>query len=66
MTGDYNLNYGPLSRTISDPINSEFDAGGFRTTIGSRLSLGFFFKIFGSYTLQEYNTVNLGTAISLR
>jgi hypothetical protein len=44
MTGDYNLNYGPLSRTISDPINSEFDAGGFRTTIGSRLSLGFFLK----------------------
>jgi hypothetical protein len=65
MTGDYTLNYGPLSRTISDPINSEFDAGGFRTTIGSRLSLGFF-KIFGSYTLQEYNTVNLGMAISLR
>jgi hypothetical protein len=65
MTGDYTLNYGPLSRTISDPINSEFDAGSFRTTIGSRLSLGFF-KIFGSYTLQEYNTVNLGMAISLR
>lgn len=65
MTGDYTLNYGPLSRTISDPINSEFDAGSFRTTIGSRLSLGFF-KIFGSYTLQEYNTVNLGIAISLR
>jgi hypothetical protein len=65
MLGDYTLNYGPLSRTISDPINSKFNAGSFRTTIGTRLSLGFF-KIFGSYTLQEYNTANLGIAISLR
>lgn len=65
MLGDYTLSYGALSRTISDPINSKFDAGGFRTTIGTRLSLGFF-KIFGSYTLQEYNTVNLGIAISIR
>ncbi|QNM84342.1 hypothetical protein H9W90_08985 [Polaribacter pectinis] len=65
MLGDYTLSYGALSRTISDPINSEFNAGGFRTTIGTRLSLGFL-KIFGSYTLQEYNTANLGVAISIR
>jgi hypothetical protein len=65
MLGDYTLNYGPISKPISDPINSEFSAGSFRTTIGTRLSLGFF-KIFGSFTLQEYNTANLGIAISLR
>ena len=65
MLGDYTLSYGPLSRTITDPINSEFDAGSFQTTIGTRLSLGFF-KIFGSFTLQEYNTANLGIAFSLR
>jgi hypothetical protein len=65
MLGDYTLRYGPLSRTITDPINAEFDAGGFQTTIGTRLSLGFF-KIFGSFTLQEYNTANLGIAFSLR
>jgi hypothetical protein len=34
-------------------------------TIGARLSLGFF-KIYGSYALQEYNTANLGIAFSLR
>ena len=65
MTGKYDLSYGPLTRTITDPIDSEFNAGGFRTTIGTRLSLGFF-KIFGSYTLQEYNTANLGIAFSIR
>lgn len=65
MLGDYTLSYGPLSRTINDPIDSKFNVGSFGTTIGTRLSLGFF-KIFGSYTLQEYNTANLGVAISLR
>lgn len=65
MTGDYDLSYGPLTRTITDPIDSKFDVSGFRTTIGTRLSLGFF-KIFGSYTLQEYNTANLGLAFSFR
>ena len=53
------------TRTISDPLTSKFDASGFRTTGGVRLSLGFF-KIFGSYTLQEYNTANLGVAFSFR
>ncbi|MFT5761331.1 MAG: hypothetical protein ACI8WA_000442 [Polaribacter sp.] len=65
MLGNYKLLYGPLSRTIIDPINSKFDASAFRTTIGTRLSLGFF-KIFGSYTFQEYNTANLGIAFSIR
>lgn len=65
MLGDYTLSYGPLSRTITDPIDSKFDVGSFRTTIGTRISLPFL-KIFGSYTLQEYNTANLGIAISLR
>lgn len=65
MTGKYDLSYGPLTRTITDPIDSKFDAGGVRATIGSRLSLGFF-KLFGSYTLKEYNTVNLGLAFSFR
>ena len=65
MLGDYTLRYGIRSRTISDPINSKFNASGMRTTLGTRLSLGFF-KIFGSYTLQEYNTANLGIAFSFR
>ncbi|AOW18701.1 hypothetical protein LPB03_15105 [Polaribacter vadi] len=65
MSGDYTLNYGLQTRTISDPIDSDFDASSFRTTAGIRLSLGFF-KFFADYTLQEYNTVNAGVAFSFR
>ncbi|WP_298780144.1 DUF6588 family protein [uncultured Polaribacter sp.] len=65
MTGDYTLSYGALTRTVTDPFTSEFNSGSFNTTAGLRLSLGFF-KIFGSYTLQEYNTANLGIAFSIR
>jgi hypothetical protein len=66
MLGTYQLDYnGGISRTITDPINLDFDASGFRTTVGARLSLGFF-KIFADYTLQEYNTASLGVAFSIR
>ena len=67
MLGTYNLEYnnGAVTRPVTDPINQDFDASGFRTTIGTRLSLGFL-KIFADYTLQEYNTISAGLAISLR
>lgn len=66
MLGTYQLNYnGGFSRTITDPLNTKFDASGFRTTVGARLSLGFL-KIFADYTFQKYNTASLGLAISLR
>ena len=47
------------------PSNFDFKSNGMAATIGARLSLGFF-KIYGSYALQEYNTANLGIAFSLR
>lgn len=66
MLGEYDLEYdGGVSVTLDDPIDLDFDASGFRTTIGARLSLGFF-KIFADYTLQEYNTVSGGIAFSFR
>lgn len=73
MLGTYNLEYDTglpapndtVTETITDPVNLAFDASGFKTTIGARISLGFF-KIFGSYTLQEYNTINAGIALSFR
>jgi hypothetical protein len=51
--------------TLIDPVSVNFKANGFRTTIGTRLNLGFF-KIFGDYTLQEYNTISGGIAFSFR
>ncbi len=67
MLGTYNLDYngGAITRTISNPIDQDFDASGFRSTLGARLSLGFL-KIFADYTLQEYNTITAGIAISIR
>ena len=73
MLGTYNLEYDTglpapndtVTETITDPVNLAFDASGFKTTVGARISLGFF-KIFGSYTLQEYNTINAGIALSFR
>lgn len=52
------------SETLTPP-NMEFDAGGVKTTIGARFSL-WFLKIFADYTIQEYNTVSAGIALSIR
>lgn len=71
MLGTYNLEYTPVAagptiiEPVTDPINLDFNASGFRTTLGVRLSLGFF-KIFADYTLQEYNTASAGIAFSFR
>ena len=75
MKGDYTLTYdvedsngnviGTVDESISNPINLDFEANGMRATIGTRLNLGFF-KIFGDYTLQEYNTASAGIAFSFR
>lgn len=75
IKGDYDLEYdvedgsgnviGTASESISDPINLSFDASGMRATLGTRINIGFF-KIFADYTLQEYNTVSAGIALSFR
>lgn len=73
MLGTYNLEYetglpapnDTVTESISNPVDLAFDASGFKTTVGARISLGFF-KIFGSYTLQEFNTINAGIALSFR
>lgn len=75
LKGDYDLEYnvedgsgnviGTASESVSDPINLSFDANGMRATLGTRFNIGFF-KIFADYTLQEYNTVSAGIALSFR
>ncbi|WP_299107448.1 DUF6588 family protein [uncultured Tenacibaculum sp.] len=72
MLGDYTLTYQTnttpsvqVQETVSNPLSINNSAGGFNATAGARLSLGFF-KIFGSYTLQEQNTLNAGMAFSFR
>ena len=70
VLGEYDLIYnvnggGTITEKVNDPIKEKFNAGSFRSTIGTRLSLGFF-KIFADYTFQSYNTVNAGIAFSFR
>ena len=60
---DENTNTTVMSETLTDPVSVDFDANGMRATIGTRLNLGFF-KIFGDYTIQEYNTITGGIAFS--
>jgi hypothetical protein len=73
MLGTYVLEYetgqpfpnDTVEKTVTDPINLDFEASGVRATVGTRLSLGFF-KIFADYTIQEYNTLAAGIAFSFR
>jgi hypothetical protein len=72
MSGTYqgNFNYNINGTQYTETLNLstpdvDFSASGVSTTVGARLSLGFF-KIFGSYTLQKFNTLNAGIAFSFR
>ena len=62
--GSYSLGGFTETETLTPP-SMKFDAGGVKTTLGARISLGFF-KIFADYTLQEYNTLSAGIAFSIR
>lgn len=70
MNGEYIINYANIggdnyTYTLNNPMSIDFNASGFKTTLGTRLSLGFF-KIFADYTFQEYNKASLGIAFSVR
>ena len=68
-SGQYSYTAGGQTITVNEslsvPTGMEFDASGVKTTLGARISLGFF-KIFADYTLQEYNTLSAGIALSIR
>jgi len=71
MKGNYPIIDGitPLGqRTYSvftDPINiKQTDISGFRTNIGFQLNLAFF-RIYGSYSMAEYNSFNGGLGFGL-
>ncbi|PCH53416.1 MAG: hypothetical protein COC22_02815 [Flavobacteriaceae bacterium] len=58
-----NISLPPI--TVNNPINMNFNTNGFRGTLGARLNLGFF-KIYGNYTIKEYNTISTGISFSFR
>jgi len=71
LKGSYELEYDiegtdqTITDQIIDPINLDFNANSFRTTIGARLSLAFF-KIYADYSIKKYNTISTGIAFSFR
>lgn len=75
LNGDYTLTYqledtngnniGTVNETLTDPLNFNANVNSFRLGAGARLNLGFF-KIFASYTLQEYSNISAGIAFSVR
>ena len=54
-----------ITQTLNAPSNIDFASSGFRTSVGARLSLGFF-KIFADYTIHEFNSLTAGIAFSFR
>lgn len=75
LLGDYVLSYdiedeagntiGSVSESLNDPLDLTANTGGVRGTVGMRINLSVF-KIFADYTLQEYNTITAGIAVSIR
>ena len=71
MKGNYPIIDGvtPLGQktytVFTDPINiKQTDISGFRTNIGFQLNLAFF-RIYGSYSMAEYNSFNGGIGFGL-
>jgi hypothetical protein len=48
---------------IKDPLQTEYDAGGMKATIGLKLKL-MFLSIFADYTFQEFPVANAGIGIN--
>ncbi len=49
-----------------DEISSaDFEVKSFKTTLGASINLAFF-KIYGDYSIQEYNSITAGIALSFR
>ena len=71
LNGTYKLDYtfentsSTVTESVTDPINMDFDTSSMRATLAARLNIGFF-KIFGDYSIKEFNTVSAGIAFSFR
>jgi hypothetical protein len=66
MLGEYNFALANgTSKTLTDPLKSDKEYTGAHAMIGARANL-LFLKIFANYTLQEFNTLNVGVSVSFR
>lgn len=65
IPGAIDSNGDQLTETLVNPVTLNAKDGGFRATVGARLKLAIF-TIHGAYTLQQYNTLNIGIGFSFR
>jgi len=75
LNGDYTLTYdledgngvplGQINETITNPLQFKADVNSPRFGLGMRVNLAIF-KLFASYTIQEYNTFSTGISVSVR
>ncbi len=75
LNGDYTLTYdledgngiplGQVNETITNPLQFKANVNSPRFGLGMRVNLAIF-KLFASYTIQEYNTFSTGISVSVR
>ncbi len=70
MLGQYDLEYRtesniPLTRSLNDPIDMNFNVSGYQTTIGAKFKF-LIFSAFADFTFQEYNTLSAGISVNFR
>ena len=70
MLGQYDLEYQtqsniPVQRTLKDPIDMNFKASDFQSTIGAKFKF-LIFSAFVDFTFQEYNTLSAGISANFR
>lgn len=65
MMGEFILDEGfNKGQTIIDPFSTSSSVTGFRGTLGTKLTLGFF-RLFADYSIQEFNTLSVGMAFGI-
>lgn len=66
LLGTYVISEGPFtSQVYEDPFSVSNKASGVRTTVGTKLKLGFF-RLNAEYTLAKYNNFNFGINFGFR
>ncbi len=70
MLGHYDLEYQtesniPITRSLNDPIDMNFNVSGYQTTIGAKFKF-LIFSAYADFTFQDYNTLSAGISINFR
>ena len=70
MLGQYDLEYQtesniPITRSLNDPIDMNFNVSGYQTTIGAKFKF-LIFSAYADFTFQDYNTLSTGISINFR